>query len=469
MKRYKILSTLFVITALLGLSPILKAQINSPGRNWAGLTQYINQLNKQDSIFVFFSSVTSPQKGKLKAKFSDGALSNFIWYKYNDAIINPANRYVQIVTENGVTESNQINLERGGYKVSVTRISDNTTEEYTCWLMIDDVTITGITIDNDCNYLYLNTQVLPSRNTVIYDYFTYSDITRVNHPEINKIGTDYFKNLTWTASNSQVDASSSSLSILIEDPTPPLYDSKYTVRIQNPFGRVLTQETPTLLAKATKADFIVYVEKDGAWDSGGTEPTGEAPLTLKFESKSINTDSIYWRIVNDERLFYRGADSIIWRDSSSFSNRIDAFPPPEKMIPGKYPIEHISVKLSSGCRDTIRFNVEVDTSMIKTDAIPNVFSPNGDNVNEFFKLKDPEENIRSIKSFHIFILSRWGNLVYEYYGNPKEWEGWNGLMKGNRNEAPEGVYYYIIEAIGWDNKNYKGGVYKGFLHLFRGK
>lgn len=470
MKIIKVNIGLLILSIFFGLSSKVTAQISAPGRSWAGLTQYINQANTQDSIFVVFSSTTNPKKGALKAKFSDGSASNFTWYKYKNTIVNPSNRFELLSSQNNVTESNLINLDKGGYKVMVTRLSDNVTETYTCWVMIDDVSITGITVNNQCDYLYLDATVFPSKYTVIYDYFTYWDITRANHPEINKLGSDYFKSLTWTASNNQIGVlSSTTLSLLIEDPNAPLYDSKYSVKVQNPFGRSLTSETPMIVAKATKADFLIYVDKDGVWDKGGTDISGEAPLKLKLESTSTNADSIYWRVINDEKLFLKGADSLVWRDSALFGSRIESYPTPEKLISGNYPIEHISVKLSSGCRDTMKIIVLVDSSMIKSDAIPNVFTPNGDNTNDYFKLKEPKTNVQSIKSFHVVILSRWGNLVYEYYGDPKEWKGWNGLIHGDKAEAPEGVYYFMIEATGWDSRQYKGGIYKGFLHLFRGK
>ena len=462
MKLSKLFRYLVFLVVIFVSTIDTNAQLFSPGRNWAGPTQYANQNNTNDSIFVFYTP-----GGTLRAQFSDKSKSIYTWYKYDQNERYPSLRFKQIA---GATDSVLTSLPKGGYRVSVKRISDDSTQIYTCWLMIDDVVVNGITANNNCDYLYLVASITPDRYTIVYDYFTYWDVSnKSNHPEVNKLGSDYFKYLTWTASNSQVTIpTGASLNLLIEDPAP-LYDSKYTLRIQDPFGRNLTKETALITSKAVKADFQIYLDKDDAWTLAGDEPSGEAPLKLKFESKSINCDSIYWRVINDEKLFKRGADSIVWRDSSLFNSRIESYPTPEKMIPGTYPIEHIAVKLSSGCRDTMYLSVLVDSSMIKEDAIPNVFSPNGDNLNDLFKLKDPKTNIQSIRSFHIVILSRWGNLVYEYSGDPKEWEGWNGLIHGNRGEAPEGVYYYIIEAKGWDNKTYKGGVYKGFLHLFRGK
>ncbi len=469
MKNQKLSYILLTLAILLGLSSYSRAQISSPAKDWGGLTQYNAVGAVQDSVFVFFSSTTSPKKGTLKAQFPDGSLSNFIWYKFDVDHPNSVNHFLPFDTVTGVTVSTLTNLVRGGYKVSITRISDNAIVADSCWVMIDDVAITNIEVDNNCSFLYLNTRLQPNRYDIVNDYFTYWDLSKSTHPEISMLGGNYFKKLTWNASNSLISVSSiTTLTLLLEDPAPS-YDSKYDIQVINPFGRKLTYETELLPAKAPKADFKIYTNSNGTWSDGGAAPTGEAPLTLKLESKTINADSIYWQIKNDETLFLHGGDSLVWRDSALFTDRIESYPTPEKMIPGTYPVTHIAVKVNSGCRDTVTVNVVVDTSGIKPDAIPNVFSPNGDGTNEYFKIKQPETNVSSIKSFHVYIFGRAGQRVYDYSGDPKTWEGWNGKIEGSKGDAPEGVYFYIIEAVGWDNKKFNGGKYKGFFYLYRGK
>ncbi len=474
MKKRNIIFRIQILVILLGLPSLSYAQISAPDRDWADTTQYSKLGVIQDSIFVFFSPAATPKKGSLKAKFSDGSNSNFKWYKYNPS--KPITLRFELIasaSEDGVLESTMTNLNTGGYKVSITRVSDNVVQEYTCWLMIDDVVITGIDIDNRCDFLELITKTLPSalslRTGNVFRYWDIKSYTS-NHREINKYGDEYFKNLVWHTSNPQILVPSSSSLILTIGNPAPLYDSKYDIAIHNPFGRDLTLETALLPAIASKADTRIFVDKDnnGIWSDGGLTPFGEAPLNLKFESKSINADSVYWQILNDEKLFQKGGDSIIWNNGFVFSEGIEALPD-VKLVPGRFPIEHIAVKVSSGCRDTMRIYVDVDTSGIKPDAIPNVFSPNGDGVNEYFKIKDPQINVSSIKTFHVSILSRRGQRVYQYSGNPKDWEGWNGKIDGNKGDAPEGVYFFIIESVGWDNKKYKGGPYKGFVYLLRGR
>ena len=239
----------FSITAiLLGFSLSSNAQLYSPGRDWAGSTQYSTGF-VQDSIFVVFSSAASPKKGALKAKFSDGSLANFTWYQFNDAITNPLNRFVPIKSENGVTESNLTNLDKGGYRVSVTRISDNTTNTYTCWLMIDDVVITNIEVDNNCEYLYLNTKLQPSRY-LIPDYFTYWDLSKSNQPEITKLGTSYCSNLTWLASNALVTYTSAPTRLEEFLPKKPTYLSP-----KRP--KQILQFTPTSRVRGNRVEQVL--------------------------------------------------------------------------------------------------------------------------------------------------------------------------------------------------------------------
>ncbi|MBL0104378.1 MAG: gliding motility-associated C-terminal domain-containing protein [Bacteroidetes bacterium] len=78
----------------------------------------------------------------------------------------------------------------------------------------------------------------------------------------------------------------------------------------------------------------------------------------------------------------------------------------------------------------------------KTIFIPNVITPNGDGLNEFFVIKNLPDN------FHLQIFNRWGNRVFETT-NPKEF--WKGEHSG--------VYYYTLEVMYPSNsKEYHGTV-----------
>lgn len=69
--------------------------------------------------------------------------------------------------------------------------------------------------------------------------------------------------------------------------------------------------------------------------------------------------------------------------------------------------------------------------------IPNVFTPNGDGVNDLFRV-----TVVGAECFHCSIYNRWGVLV-------SEWShvqfGWDGTLTGTGEPATEGTYFYTVE------------------------
>jgi len=74
--------------------------------------------------------------------------------------------------------------------------------------------------------------------------------------------------------------------------------------------------------------------------------------------------------------------------------------------------------------------------------IPNVFTPNGDGINDFFVIKNIEQYPKS----SLIIFNRWGNKVYESSDYKNDWDGAN---------CSDGVYYYILQQSK-KNKSYHG-------------
>jgi gliding motility-associated-like protein len=105
----------------------------------------------------------------------------------------------------------------------------------------------------------------------------------------------------------------------------------------------------------------------------------------------------------------------------------------------------------NGCSDTITkcLNIISETSVI----IPNVFTPNGDNKNDIFKI-----NSTGLKSLNCSIFNRWGLKI-------TEWDTINGYWDGNTKSgiAPDGTYFYIVTYT--DQKGITK-TEKGFLTLF---
>ena len=69
--------------------------------------------------------------------------------------------------------------------------------------------------------------------------------------------------------------------------------------------------------------------------------------------------------------------------------------------------------------------------------IPNVFTPNKDNLNDYFGVK----GWPATSSFELCVYNRWGELVFRTT-DPSE--SWNGEIKGQ--PQPVGIYVYTIKA-----------------------
>lgn len=108
---------------------------------------------------------------------------------------------------------------------------------------------------------------------------------------------------------------------------------------------------------------------------------------------------------------------------------------------------------SYGCKDERTVTVFVTTECFNF-IVPNVFTPNGDEINDQFVIP-----ATGFDEYSISIYDRWGIEVYKSSDPTKYWNG--NTESGGK--APEGVYYYIINA------SCAGNSYKkdGFVQLIR--
>lgn len=122
---------------------------------------------------------------------------------------------------------------------------------------------------------------------------------------------------------------------------------------------------------------------------------------------------------------------------------------------GVFCIELIA-KSISGCLDTTTQCLFVDEDCVLPDSIPNVFSPNGDGNNDEFLIKS-----KALAELNVIIFNRWGMKLYEYNAVNSGWDGrtFSGVT------APEGTYFYILNAICKNGLSSKQG--KGFVQLLR--
>jgi len=86
----------------------------------------------------------------------------------------------------------------------------------------------------------------------------------------------------------------------------------------------------------------------------------------------------------------------------------------------------------------------------------NVFSPNGDGVNDIFRIK-----AEHVKGLHCDIFNRYGSKIFEW-NDAKG--GWDGTDNNSHKPVSDGTYYYVARVKGFDDKI---TVLKGFVEVLR--
>lgn len=111
---------------------------------------------------------------------------------------------------------------------------------------------------------------------------------------------------------------------------------------------------------------------------------------------------------------------------------------------GSFPVV-LTVTGSSGCTNTVSVVYQVDAVL----EIPNVFTPNGDGVNDLLKFR----YLEVFNSNNLTIFNRWGKKVFEQDNYKNDWNG-GGLN--------DGTYFFILSV-----PEASPNIYKGYIQLIR--
>jgi gliding motility-associated-like protein len=110
---------------------------------------------------------------------------------------------------------------------------------------------------------------------------------------------------------------------------------------------------------------------------------------------------------------------------------------------------------TNGCEVVLRISVRVFAD--DRVYVPNAFSPNGDQINDFFRMVAIDEQML-VKEFAIY--DRWGNEVYNTESHTiSSHRGWDGTALNGEKMAP-GVYLYriVVEVPGRGSRSFAGDV-----------
>lgn len=136
-------------------------------------------------------------------------------------------------------------------------------------------------------------------------------------------------------------------------------------------------------------------------------------------------------ICTNKDIFVRWNDG----DTNLFRNNLS---------PGIYEITVTDSSALAGCPSDTTFQLVIEgqdcDTLVPWVVVPNIFTPNGDGINDVFKVRH-----EGLQTLHIKIYNRWGTYLGEITEPNGFWDGKN---------HPEGTYFYILTATDIYEKEY---------------
>ncbi len=267
----------------------------------------------------------------------------------------------------------------------------------------------------------------------------------------------------------------------------PVQNSSYTVTVSN--GKCEADTTYELFVKPVATGGIngktsvclndtVYLTASGGgtylWNTGATTSSIKVPATSFGDTaysviinngkscltvhERVNIDSIMGYACCNDNIF--AGDTIVisggegahftWEPPTGLSCDTCPYPIADPTVTTTYTLLTIT---KYGCFATSQITIDV-VLPCKDFFVPNVFTPNGDGINDTYLIKT-----EFLAKYEISIYNRWGKEVFSSQ-DPNA--PWNGTI--DKSPASAGVYYYIIRSTCANGKTIDK---HGFLQLIR--
>jgi gliding motility-associated-like protein len=226
-------------------------------------------------------------------------------------------------------------------------------------------------------------------------------------------------------------------------------------------GNTATVQVPTGVVGSF--DYELLSLEGGSGSACSQNQKGTVTVTINISpSASFTADPMLTDLGSTEVNFTNtssNATDYTWDfgDNSPFSydeNPTHFFP---DNTPNNYTVI-LFTETNEGCADSTSVMIVIEYPPI-VYKVPNVFTPNGDGDNDFFKMI----KAAYIDGLEIVILNRWGDIVFE---SSEVNFKWNGLKHNNGVECTDGTYFYKLKLKRITGKDYNE---HGFVQLSRGK
>jgi gliding motility-associated-like protein len=194
-------------------------------------------------------------------------------------------------------------------------------------------------------------------------------------------------------------------------------------------------------------DTILMVAAKSKADFTATQ-AGENQFRLVNTSDTVISDKYTWKIYNPDGSLFTGFPKD-FDEASNLNDFVQTFDIDSSRAFNVCIVADVAG--TNSCPDSVCKVIQVIIPKGKIN-IPNVFTPNGDDKNDVFKI-----DIEGYQKYSIVIWNRWGNTVFESDNAQKMW---NGKTNNDGGDNPAGTYYYLFtyQLRGEPEKTVRGSV-----------
>ena len=186
--------------------------------------------------------------------------------------------------------------------------------------------------------------------------------------------------------------------------------------------------------------------------AAGDSYTASAPLKMLFEANATEQDGYTYNY-----------EWVIFPADNPSSPILRRFEPATEYVfydSGTFGIQLRVSYTTDGLAEPLEEEYDPITIVISESSlkVPNAFSPNGDGINDVFRV-----TYKSLIEFKANIFNRWGQRIYSWNLSNID-EGWDGTKGGT--PVKDGVYFIVVQARGSDGIEYE---IKQDINILRGQ
>ncbi len=263
-------------------------------------------------------------------------------------------------------------------------------------------------------------------STPILSGLTRDTVLCLDTPLLLEWKTFAFDSLVWSLNPYSATWADSIFTLLIDQ--IGIYQVSATAFVKNcPYGLFFRAS----VLGASKTDVLAEYQNDDAWIKiqPGDLISAFSPVSLRFQPAELLIGSAYrWQLFSSDLNVFSFSNAFLWETEilSSGPHHIRL-------------IQSLVDTTQSSC-----FSFDSLSFQIIAPSMPNMISPNGDGMNDYFSVGHFFKN----QPISLAIFNRWGRKVYENLEYKDDWQADN--LSG-------GTYFYFITLSGTDI-NYQGWI-----------